>query len=363
LKKNNIAFLIPSLESGGAERVVSTLSNSLVSDFNVTLIILYNCKIFYTLNPNIKLEFCKEDYNPNQNILQGIINHFKLLKQLKKIIKKNEIKIIIGFMTTANVYAVIISKLLRMPSIISERVHPKYIMASKFWFFLRRLTYPLTDCLVVQTNEILEYFSKFVKQNKIKIILNPLSPELASKRFLSSKREKVILNVGRLDYQKNQDLLIKAFSKIQAKNWRLYLLGDGNRRGEYENLIENLNMGNSIFLKGNVSNVEEYYNTSSIFVFTSRFEGFPNALTEAMYFGLPSISTNCPSGPAEIINDSKNGFLIPVGDQKSLESKLSILINNSELREKFSKESILSTTDFDVIDITTNWKNLINDLI
>src|SRR5690606_22940547 len=109
---------------------------------------------------------------------------------------------------------------------------------------------------------------------------------------------------------------------IKNEDWALHIIGDGVNRNAYESLIKSLNIEHKVKLLGNKTNVDTYYNESSVFVFTSRFEGFPNALTEAMYFGLPSISTDCPSGPSELITDGYNGFLISVEDQQALEVQL-----------------------------------------
>ena len=106
-----------------------------------------------------------------------------------------------------------------------------------------------------------------------------------------------------------------------------------------------------------------YYNKSKIFAFTSRFEGFPNALTEAMAFGVPCIATNCPSGPAELIEHGNNGFLIPVDDQQSLEDKLVSLMTNDKLRLKFSEECIKNMDKFKIDNVTREWQKTINNLI
>ena len=162
-----------------------------------------------------------------------------------------------------------------------------------------------------------------------------------------------------MDSQKNQELLIRAFSNIKRKDWKLLLIGEGQLRSHYEKLIIDLKIEESIKLVGNVQDVSKYYNTAKIFVLPSNFEGFPNALIEAMSFGLACIATNCPSGPSEIIKDNENGFLIPVNDQMDLEKKLQLLIDNSELQKQFSLKAVESTALFDAAYIADNWKELI----
>ena len=355
-------FVIPSLQSGGAERVLTTLSNALIKHFNISIIVLYNEPIFYKLNTGIKIIYCNDFYNAEPSFFGSLRNHYKCIKLICSTIKKNNTDVLIGFMITANIYTVISGKLTGIKTIISERVHPDYIDASRYWFILRRLIYSFTDYLIIQTQEIADYFEKYIRKNKLKIILNPLNPALSEHRNLSTPKEKIILNVGRLEDQKNQDLLIRAFAKTDYYNWKLVLIGDGKNKKAYLNLIDDLQISSHVELLGNIEDVWTYYNKASIFAFTPRFEGFPNALTEAMYFGLPCISTDCPSGPSELISDGKNGFLIKVGDEIMLKQRLDTLMKNNELRQQIGLAAMLNTDRFDIDNIISEWKTLISNL-
>uniref|UniRef100_UPI00404AF2C4 glycosyltransferase family 4 protein n=1 Tax=Gelidibacter sp. TaxID=2018083 RepID=UPI00404AF2C4 len=363
MKKVNLAFVISSLNPGGAERVLSILANELIEDYNITIITLYKSEPFYKLNNNILVEYCQQLYIDNPTKWQSLTNHIKLFYKLFKIIRKHKIEICIGFMTTSNIYVTLASKLKRMPCIISERIHPEHYDIGKFWNFVRKKTYPLATKLVVQTQSIKSYFEAYMKRDQLVIIKNPLAPELTAKRNLKITKNQIILNIGRLDYQKNQDLLIKAFANIKNDDWRLHIIGEGVNRKVYEDLIKSLNIENKVNLLGNKTDVDTYYNESSIFVFSSRFEGFPNALTEAMYFGLPCISTDCPSGPSELIKDGINGFLTPVENQQALEKKLQNLMDDASLREMLSKNAIKSTEEFQSEIIANQWKSIINKLL
>ncbi len=362
LKKSKIAFLIPSLEAGGAERVVATLANSLVITYDVTIIVLYKSPIFFKLNPDINIIYCGDEYQAVYSLKHSITSHLKFIRTIIKIIKSNNIRLLIGFMTTPNIYAVIAAKYSGIRSIISERVHPKYTEASKVWFSVRRHLYPFADKLVIQTQDIADYFSRFIKEKNMQIILNPLNPELISKRDITNK-ENIILNVGRLNYQKNQDMLIRAFSNINPIDWKLIIVGDGKELANYKRLINELETADKVILTGNVEDVSDYYNKSKIFAFTSRYEGFPNALTEAMYFGLASIATDCPSGPSDLITNEENGFLIPSENQKALEDKLRLLMSNSPIREKMGKAAMNDTDKFKIENISLQWEQLINNLL
>lgn len=360
MKRKKIAFIIPSLESGGAERVVSTLANALIIEFDVTIIAFYNCIPFYKLDSRIDFQFCNNEYKKEYN---SILTHFQLFNKTYKILKSKKFNIVIGFMLTANIYAIILSKLLHIPNIISERSNPHYNSISNFWILTRRFLYPFADKLVIQTNKIKNYFKVIVKDEKIEIIYNPIAKDLLLKRDLTFAKKRTILNVGRLSPSKNQDLLIKAFANIEHDNWKLDFVGEGEYKKELSELIRIYALEDKITLFGNEPDIYKYYNSASIFVFTSKHEGFPNALTEALFFGVPCISTNCEFGPSELIDDSVNGFLIPVGDQKELEDKLTLLMNDSDLRQKFSANGIKSTMHYEASTISLQWKSLITKLL
>jgi len=362
--KKTIIFVLPSLNAGGAQRVVSTLANTLIEEYNVCIIVSYKCKSFYSINPDVKIEFCQPDYNynSNPNPIQSIINNFRLVNRIVKILKRHKADIAIGFMPVTNVYTIIATKILKIPNIISERANPKYNSFGKAWTYIRKIGYRYADCLVVQTKANKDYFKTYVKSN-IEIINNPLDLELLEKRNLQTPKENIVLNVGRLAFPKNQDLLIRAFSNIENTNWKLILVGDGKNFQDYKILIDSLNMQDKIILAGNIKDVYTFYNKSKIFAFTSQFEGFPNALIEAMFYGLACISTDCPHGPSEIIKNNYNGILIPVSDQNSLEENLSKLMQNDTLQNAFSKKAVETTLAFHPTDITLEWTNLINNMI
>ncbi|MEO8933904.1 MAG: glycosyltransferase family 4 protein [Xanthomarina sp.] len=360
--KKSIAFVLPNLNAGGAQRVVSTLSNLLIKEFHVSVIILYKNDLFYNLDPKVKLEFCSSTYQANPNIFQSVTTHFILIKNLIKILRSHKTDLIIGFLPVTNIYAILASKFLRIPSIISERANPEYSILSPFWSYIRKRGYPLSNCLVVQTQATKSYFKSYVKSN-IEVINNPINLNLLLKKDFSIKKEDIILNVGRLAEPKNQDLLIRAFSNINHMGWKLILVGDGVNYDPFKNLINSLEMQEHIVLAGNSTDVASYYNKSKIFAFTSKYEGFPNVILEAMSYGLACISTNCPHGPSEIIKNNKNGLLIPVSDQHALETALTELIEKKDFREKLGKNALESTLAYQPSNIALKWSVLINKLI
>ena len=360
MKMKTIAFVIPSLSSGGAERVVSTLGNELVKDFNVVIINFDKNKPFYQLDDRIKLRYCSAKIEPSKNIWESLKLNYGLYKRISAIFKIENVDLGIGFMTTANVITILAAKANNIPVIISERIDPVHAKTPLAWKHIKKWVYPKTDYLIIQTEQIKKFFVTKMSQAKLVILPNPLSNELSPNNSGSSQRKNIILNVGRLSDQKGQDILIKAFSNLNPSQWELVIVGEGPNREAYQKLISGFGMEEKISLVGLSQNISEYYNSAKIFAFTSHFEGFPNALIEAMFMGLACISTDCPTGPSELISNGENGFLIDVNDEKTLAEKLSILMKDPKLIESYSNAAQKSVQKFKAENVSKEWKRIIS---
>lgn len=359
MEKKTIAFIVGSLGSGGAERVISTLSNQLVNTYNVCIITFKDVPPFYPLDNRIKVLPCFEIIKPSSNIIQALKVNYDLYHKISSYLRDEKINLCIGFLTSSNVLSVLAARANKIPVIVSERNNPNASKTSSIWKAMRKFTYPKANYVVVQTEIIKQFYSNWIEESKLRILHNPLSPDLNCKSMPDEARDNLILNVGSLTEQKGQDMLIKAFAKINPKEWKLMIVGEGGKRKIYEEFIRSLNMTGKIFLPGRMKNISDYYNSAKIFAFPSLFEGFPNALIEAMYMGLPSISTDCPTGPSELISDGKNGFLVAIGDEENFTEKLKMLIQNQDLRIKFSEHAKRAVEDFSVEKVLKEWEEII----
>lgn len=363
MKKKKIFFVLPSLTAGGAERVISTLANGLNTKYNIHIITLSKSEIFYTLHKDVNILYCIENIIPSKNIFDSIKLNYLLLKKILFYLKQEKPDIVISFMTSSNILTTIATMIINIPCIISERNFPITNRIPKARRYLRQWLYKKADFLVVQTEEIKAYFSSIITQEKIVILPNPIAKELTESRNSNSIKENIILNVGSLTNQKAQDILIKAFANIDNDNWRLLIIGEGEKRKEYETLISSLKLDDKVILHGLTKDISLYYNSATVFAFTSLFEGFPNALIEAMHFGLPCISTDCPTGPSKLIRNGENGFLIPINDQGKLENCLTKLISDKNLQHTFGENAIVTTKQFEVDTVILQWDSLIKHLI
>ena len=326
------------------------------------MIVINKTESVYNIHKEVNIIYLKDKYTPSTSLIEAIKSNVIYVKKIIKIAKNNQIDILIGFTTSVNILTVISSILLNKPNLISERNNPEVYVPGTFWRVLRNILYPFTNGLIVQTELIKRFYQKSIQENKIKIIPNPIDEIILSNRSEYYERENIILTVGRLDTNKNQRLLIEAFANLNVGNWKLIIVGDGVLREVYEKLTASLSIADKVDFVGNVNNISDLYNKAKIFVFTSKSEGFPNALLEAMSFGLPCISTDCPSGPSEIITNDENGYLIEVNNRAQLEDRLSKLINNPQLCKEFRSKAITSIEKFKMEEIYKQWETLILNL-
>jgi GalNAc-alpha-(1->4)-GalNAc-alpha-(1->3)-diNAcBac-PP-undecaprenol alpha-1,4-N-acetyl-D-galactosaminyltransferase len=330
--KKTIALVIPTLQCGGAERVISLLANEWVtSGHDVHLVILKETDVFYFLDGRIRLHrlnFVSDGsrFGKFWGELMTLINLYKALSKLRP-------DFVLSFLVTSNILTLIVGLCLRAKIFVSERSSPNRKIPF-FIDFLRKCTYPFADGIIVQTQAAYAVISKSVWNKNIMVIPNPVSE---SSNVNVSGKEKIILSVGRLIDLKGHDYLIRAFARINAKDWTLLILGEGPNRQVLEDLTVSLGVDERVEMPGQVLNVSSWYERSSIFVLTSLSEGFPNALLEAMAAGLPCISFDCVSGPSDLIEHKANGLLVPVGDLDGLSDWLRVLVSDAFLRGRLSE--------------------------
>lgn len=346
-----LLFVIPSLGSGGAERVASTLINEWAVKKNITIdiIVLNEGDDFYLLNPNVNVH--KLNYKGGQRAIRKLISLFILLFKLHFVINKINPSVILSFIREANIFTLLATLLTKNKVVISERDSPS---AHVSWGYniLRKITYPWAKSLIAQTTDYKNYISTIVDKSNIVVIPNPIREII----FNEIPREKIILNVGRLIHEKGQLLLLQAFSKIKDNNdWKLVILGGGVLKDVLLQEAEKLNIRDRVHLMGVSDNVDDWLNRASIFAFSSISEGFPNALLEAMVAGVPCVSFNCISGPKDIIVNGKNGYLVEVGNIDEFAKKINFLINNEQTRNSFSSESMLIAKKYTVDSIAEQY--------
>lgn len=340
-----VLMVIPSLGSGGAERVLTGLANDWISKNKCTLeiILLMDSDDFYQVDNRIKIHRLNYAAGGAFKIIKLLI----LLFKLRALIKDIKPDICLSFIKESNILTILATRWLNLKVIISERNSP-LAPISKLYKTLRKNLYTQANGLIVQTQEYKDFVLREIGSINQEIIPNPVR----NIHCLNEHKEKIIINVGRLIPVKGQSYLLEAFARCQnADDWRLVILGEGVLKQELIAQAKRLGIGQRVTFIGATKEVDQWLCHSSIFAFTSTSEGFPNALAEAMSASLPCVSFNCVTGPKELIQDNINGYLIEVGDVNTLINRLECLIGSESLRQKlgFNAKKSIESLDFDNI--------------
>lgn len=359
-----LTLVISSLGCGGAERVMTTMANHWAAKgWEITLLTLddESTPRFYNLDGGVR-HIALGVAGNSTNLATALRNSFKRVYKLRSAIRASRPDGVISFMDRTNVMTLLATRGLNVPVIVSERVDPNMHRIGGVWRWLRKISYPSASLLVVQSEAALNYFSPRMK-SCTRIIPNPIDlppGHLAS----DSVHRPTLISVGRLDRQKGFDLLLGAFAKLKDRHsdWTLTILGEGPQRQQLESLRDELGLADRVMLAGCVANVYEALQQATLFVMSSRYEGFPNALCEAMSCGLPVISTDCPSGPRDIIIDGIDGILVPNENVNALAEAMGRLMGSEVERERLAARAPEVAERFGLERIMGMWEQALDQI-
>ena len=350
--------MIPSLQAGGMERVMSQLAWYFSTRKNLELhLVLYgmNRDIFYELPENIQVH--KPAFRFNNRL--RFISTLRTLGFLRSRIRRTQPEAILSFGEVWNSFVLLALYGLSVPVYISDRCSPERTYNS-LHRVLRRWLYPRATGIIAQTGKAKEVYSKKFGHKSIEIIGNPIREVEGAGEI---QKENIVLMVGRLIRTKHQDELIKLFLKIPVPGWKLVLVGydhlKQNNQERLQAIIKEKGAEGKVFLEGKQSSVDDYYRRGGVFAFTSSSEGFPNVIGEAMSAGLPVVAFDCVAGPSEMIQDKHSGFLVPLFDYVQFREKLSLLMTDAELRERFGKNAREDIQKFSISHIGEQFETFI----
>lgn len=340
-----IDIITKAMTAGGAERVIAQLANYFVGqNISCRIITTENQEVMYPLDKKIDvIAVGKKSTNK-------IVDRIWRYTMIRGIVSANRPDVVLTMPEDTGVYAILALIGTGIPVYVSERNNPWVMPNVKITRFLRKVAYPFVKGIIFQTEMAKSFFPKYIQKKGI-VLQNPVEASRIPDPYLG-ERKKVFAAVGRLEPQKNFQMLIKSFSQFHKyeKDYKLIIYGEGTERSSLEKLINQLNLENSVFLPGRNKDVLNAINDSAAFILSSDYEGMPNALIEAMCMGMPVISTDCPSGgPRELICDGENGLLVQVNDEegmvsamkKIIEKKAKLLGKNAYLiRKKMTNPSI-----------------------
>ncbi len=323
-----IAFYIDCMGLGGANRVMANLV-SYFHDAGYEVCLINDIQLTgedeeYILPDGISRYFIDNDCK-HHNFLCKQLHR---LKAIRDIIRANEAEVIVSFMGPPNIRMLMATLGMDVKRVVSVRNDPYREYGHGLKKALAGAIFTLADGCVFQTEEAMSYFPPSVRK-KARVILNPVK-----EIFYQTERSEAvsdIVSVGRLFPQKNHELLIKSFAKVAEiyPNENLYIYGEGPLRKELQDLIEELNLQNRVFLPGSTTNVNEKLCKAKLFVLSSDYEGMPNGLMEAMACGVPVISTDCPcGGPRTLLGDNEYGLLTPCNSIEKLAEAIAIMLSD-----------------------------------
>ncbi|MGH1475095.1 glycosyltransferase family 4 protein [Yersinia proxima] len=345
--------------AGGTERVSLALSNYLVKNgYQVIIISLSgNAPPKFHVDESIKIVSL---FNEKKRFS---LAYFSVVFRLRRVLIDESIDVLIDVDTMLALFSTTALLGTKIKHISWEHFNYKSNLNIKSRKLARKIAAKYSDAVVTLTEKDRNYWlekNKYPK--KIIAIPNPLPFESKSK--LTKKHSKKILALGRLTYQKGFDLLLDIWAKIENMNndWRLIIAGDGEDKQLLLDKIKMLNLKN-VELLPSTPHVNELYDQSSIYVMTSRFEGFPMVLLEAKASGLPIVAYDCDTGPSELIINHDDGFLIPFDDNNTFTCKLALLMNDDDLRESMSIKSLKNAEKYKIeVAIGDKWKRLIESI-
>lgn len=362
-----VTLVIGSLGSGGAERAIVALAEGLVKcGHEVTIVTLDpNTPDFYSVPAEVSRIHAPELICSDCRWfdVSAWRQRFKLLRNT---IIEAQPDLVISFIDTVNVLVLQALFFASIPVIVSERIDWRFHPIGIRWRFLRRVFYLRAASVVVQTQSVASVAKKYWPKWSIAVIPNAVadlnvSPQPRPKWFATYN----LIAMGRLVYQKGFDLLLEAFAKVHQKfpEWHLTILGEGPLRKSLEEQVLSLGLTDKVTMIGVMNAPFSILRQADLFVLSSRYEGFPNALSEAMACELPVISFDCPSGPAEIVRNNIDGILVPPEDVVALAKALKVLMADEYLRDQYATRSVEVLDRFSSERIYDMWDRLIQQVI
>ena len=359
MKIGKIMLYINTLQTGGAERVISQLANRFAdAGYDVGMVTSFPCEQEYPVDSRVKRYNLEEKEIKQSRVMRNVTR----ISKLRKLCKMQKPDVLISFMQEPNFRAVMATLGLPVKTVVSVRNDPDREYAGKVGRIVGKYILPMADGCVFQTEQAKAWFPVKL-QKKSTVIMNAVN-----ETFFRVTREKTadIITTGRLTAQKNHAMLIHAFSKIAQKhpNQNLLIYGAGELESELMAQIQALGLDGRVLLKGKTTDVPSVLAGAKMFVLSSDYEGMPNALMEALAVGVPSISTDCPcGGPNALIRQGENGLLVPVGDAETMAEAMDRLLSEEAFAEQLGNCAREQAVQFKPEAVFAQWKAYVESIV
>jgi len=358
-----LTFVIASLGSGGAERVMSIMANYFAERGDEVSIVTFDdgsTPPFFDVSGRVRWH--PLDTAPTTlSMASRLIYIPRRAWALRRQIRANRPEAIVSFMDRVNLMTLAATIGMRAPVIVSERSDPRQQDNNVASGLLRRLLYRRARAIVVQTNGAASYFASSSLRTKTLVIPNPV-PQPPISLASSGRPGASIMAMGRLSGEKGFDLLLTAFASVADRfpDWTLTIWGDGTLRGSLESQRDDLGLGARVRMPGRTKTPGVPMRAADIFVLSSHYEGFPNVLAEAMANGAAVISYDCPSGPADLIESGVNGLLVAPESVEALADAMAALMSDGAERRRLGANAERVTDAFSLERVMAMWESIID---
>ena len=359
-----LTAVIGSLEAGGAERIMAILTEAWAErGWEITLLLTLHDPdeaLFFALDPRVKVRYL-DLYRPSSGVRQALRANLRRIQVLRRAIRASQPDLVLAFMIETNVLTLLATRGLGAPVVVEEHIYSSWPPLSRRWRLLRLLTYPLASSVVALTPSALATLG-LAKGRRGRVVPNPVMP--VPPRSAAPEDPPLIVALGRLVPQKGFDMLLDAFAGLARRHdrVRLEVWGEGPDRAALEAQRDALGLAGRVVFPGTTQSPYELLRRASLFVMSSRREGFPTVLGEAMAAGVPVVSFDCPSGPRELIRDGLDGLLIPPGDVGGLAVGMERLLTDRDLAARFAARAPEVVERFSLGAVLELWDTIFREV-
>jgi GalNAc-alpha-(1->4)-GalNAc-alpha-(1->3)-diNAcBac-PP-undecaprenol alpha-1,4-N-acetyl-D-galactosaminyltransferase len=357
----NVALVISSLSSGGAERVMSELASGWAARGDtVTLITVDGWESdSYALHPRVR-RVVLGMLGESRGLRGAVANNYKRAKALRLALITAGAPVVLSFEARTSALVLLATAGTGLRRVVSERVNPSEHGIGLLWSVLRRFSYPFADALVVQTNVAVPWAqSVMLGRARVHVISNPIRDMRAFTAESERDRSHTVVGVGRLVPQKGFELLLRAFARISDDfpSWKLVIVGEGHDRRALEALAVSLGLASRVALPGWLGEPGQVLKAAGLFVMASYYEGFPNALVEAMACGVPVVSTDW-AGATEIVTDGIDGLVVSK-DCENLAAAMRRMLADAALRTRLGQNALAVNERYRLASVIGRWDTVL----
>jgi GalNAc-alpha-(1->4)-GalNAc-alpha-(1->3)-diNAcBac-PP-undecaprenol alpha-1,4-N-acetyl-D-galactosaminyltransferase len=359
----NLTLVIHALHGGGAERVAATMANQWTAQGDrVTLITLDTvASDVYRVDAQVE-RVGLGLMRISANALHAGWNNAQRIRALRQAIRAAVSDCVVSITDRMNVLVLLATRGFDTPVVIAEHSDPRRQPMVGTWERLRKWTYPRCAAAVALTDTVAQYLHTVVGQRPVYVIPNGIRVPSVTASDIAERDKRTIVAMGRLSPEKGFDLLIDAFARLAAQHpdWRLEIAGEGPERAQLQQRIDQRGLRQQVQLVGWVDDPAQFLSRGAMFVMSSRYEGFPMSLLEAMACGVPVVSFDCDSGPRAIIRPEVDGLLVPAADPIAMAHAIDRLMSDPVTRHRLGQCAREVVRRFSLEVFAQRWNDVVN---